>query len=268
MNFDEKMAFFENEIIWEKFKDDNNLTEDDILILQGMSQEHVVSLGIVILLAVLYGTVSIIAVIGNLIVIFVVILRKNMQTVTNIFLANLAFADVILGLFAIPFQFQSAILQRWEVADSMCKIAPFVKNISINVSVLSLTLIAIDRYIAVLYPLRAGFHKKVAAAMLTVIWIISILASLPDALYFKVTSLFAVSDLEVRKLCNVIWPSSTFHIRYCVFLFLVQYIIPLSIITLSYIRVTRKIWGNGPPGIQLVQRRDNTRCANKKKVRI
>jgi hypothetical protein len=45
-----------------------------------------------------------------------------MQTVTNIFIANMAFADVILGIFTIPFQFQTIILGRWEVA--------YVKNVS------------------------------------------------------------------------------------------------------------------------------------------
>jgi leucokinin receptor len=48
-----------------------------------------------------------------------------MQTITNIFIANLALADVILGMFTIPFQFQAALLQRWVVAEIMCPIAPF-----------------------------------------------------------------------------------------------------------------------------------------------
>jgi leucokinin receptor len=36
-----------------------------------------------------------------------------MQNATNIFIANLAFADVVLGFFAAPFQWQSAMLNRW-----------------------------------------------------------------------------------------------------------------------------------------------------------
>ena len=54
---------------------------------------------------ILYGVTSMVAVTGNLLVIYVVIFRK-MKTVTNMFIANLALADVIIGLFAIPFQFQ------------------------------------------------------------------------------------------------------------------------------------------------------------------
>jgi len=47
------------------------------------------------------------------------------QSVTNFFIANLALADVIIGLFAIPFQFQAALLQRWNLPDFMCPFCPF-----------------------------------------------------------------------------------------------------------------------------------------------
>lgn len=50
-----------------------------------------------------------------------------MRTVTNMFIANLALADIIIGLFAIPFQFQAALLQRWNLPDFMCAFCPFVQ---------------------------------------------------------------------------------------------------------------------------------------------
>jgi len=45
------------------------------------------------------------------------------------FIANLALADVIIGLFAIPFQFQAALLQRWDLPYFMCAFCPFVQVI-------------------------------------------------------------------------------------------------------------------------------------------
>ena len=36
---------------------------------------------------------------------------RRMRTVTNMYIANLAFADVTIALFAIPFQFHAALLQ-------------------------------------------------------------------------------------------------------------------------------------------------------------
>ncbi len=41
---------------------------------------------------------------GNLLVMYVVAVAPRMRTVTNFYIANLAFADVTIALFAIPFQ--------------------------------------------------------------------------------------------------------------------------------------------------------------------
>ena len=67
------------------------------------------------LLSVLYGSLSVAAVLGNVLVIAVVATNRSMQTVTNFFIANLSGADVVVGVFSIPFQFQAALLQRWNL---------------------------------------------------------------------------------------------------------------------------------------------------------
>ena len=54
---------------------------------------------------ILYIFTSLLAVTGNLLVMYLVIFRR-MRSVTNMFICNLALADVIIGMFAIPFQFQ------------------------------------------------------------------------------------------------------------------------------------------------------------------
>lgn len=63
-----------------------------------------VPIGIIVLLSIFYGSISIIAVIGNSLVIWIVATTRQMQTVTNLFIANLALADVVIGMFVIPFQ--------------------------------------------------------------------------------------------------------------------------------------------------------------------
>ena len=43
---------------------------------------------------------------GNTLVIYMVVRNRRMRTITNFFIANLAFSDVVIGVFSIPFQFQ------------------------------------------------------------------------------------------------------------------------------------------------------------------
>ena len=75
---------------------DNNSTSEDLFIFPS-------SLRLFFIL--LYLLTSLVAVSGNFLVIYLVLFRRT-KTVTNMFIANLDFADVIIGMFVIPFQFQ------------------------------------------------------------------------------------------------------------------------------------------------------------------
>lgn len=59
---------------------------------------------VVVLLFIFYGVISLVAVVGNVVVMWVVATSGMLHSVINYFIANLALADVIIGLFSIPFQ--------------------------------------------------------------------------------------------------------------------------------------------------------------------
>ena len=101
---------------------------------------------LVVVLSVFYGFIILIALLGNVLVIYVVIVSRRMRTVTNFYIANLAFADVIIAMFCVPFQFHAALLQRWDLPEFMCQFCPTVGVFSVNSSVFTLVAIALDRY--------------------------------------------------------------------------------------------------------------------------
>ena len=107
--------------------------------------------GIIILLCTLYGAISLISVVGNTLVIWVVASSHSMQNVTNFFIANLAVSDVTIAIFCIPFQFYAALLQRWDWPEFMCKFCPFAQILSVNVSIFTLVAISLDRYVLLIY---------------------------------------------------------------------------------------------------------------------
>nr|XP_024215932.1 neuropeptide Y receptor type 1-like [Halyomorpha halys] len=143
--------------------------------------------GIIVLLSVFYGTISVVAVVGNFLVMWIVATSRRMQNVTNCFIANLALADIVIGLFAIPFQFQAALLQRWNLPHFMCPFCPFVQILSVNVSVFTLTAIAVDRHRAVLNPLSAPPSKLRAKLLLAFIWLLAAVLATPMAVALSVT---------------------------------------------------------------------------------
>jgi hypothetical protein len=57
-----------------------------------------------LLFAVAYYTISIVSVLGNVLIIYVVAKNKRMHNMTNYFITNLAFVDIIISVFSTPFQ--------------------------------------------------------------------------------------------------------------------------------------------------------------------
>jgi len=233
--------------------------------------------GVVALLSVLYGSLSVAAVLGNALVIAVVASNRGMQTVTNFFIANLSGADVVVGVFSIPFQFQAALLQRWDLPELLCPIAPFVRDVSVNVSIGALVVIAVDRYCAVMMPLQARFNRRLAQAVMAVVWVVGIAASVPSAIAFRVVpvqddDVVEASTTRDRQLtkpfCYPMFPEiGGFDLGqvYRLFLVGVQYLLPLSVICYAYARVIHRIWLNEAPGTAM-DARDQLRNRNKRKV--
>ncbi|GBP14164.1 RYamide receptor [Eumeta japonica] len=152
----------------------------------GENTLYEVPTSIIVVLSCLYGSISVLAVVGNFLVMWVVGTSRRMQSVTNCYIANLALADIVIGLFAVPFQFQAALLQRWLLPHFMCPFCPFVQALSVNVSVFTLTAIAVDRHRAIITPLSAHTSKRVAKWIIVFIWVLALSLAAPMAMSWEV----------------------------------------------------------------------------------
>uniref|UniRef100_A0A336K8Z1 CSON001557 protein n=1 Tax=Culicoides sonorensis TaxID=179676 RepID=A0A336K8Z1_CULSO len=231
-----------------------------------------VPVSIIVLLSLFYGTISILAVVGNSLVIWIVATTRQMQTVTNFFIANLALADVTIGMFAIPFQFQAALLQRWNLPEIMCPFCPFVQYVSVNVSVFTLTAIAVDRHRAILNPLRARPSKYISKAVIVCIWMLAFILASPIAYSLRVEHLHEIYATTENHMFNISKPfcqnvnlSEDQMLVYRYILVFVQYLIPVCVISFVYIQMAVRLWGSKTPG-NAQNARDLNLLKNKKRV--
>ncbi|XP_058130512.1 RYamide receptor-like [Anopheles ziemanni] len=249
------------------------LNQTDVRIVLEDESLYKVPVGLLVLLSVFYGTISILAVIGNSLVIWIVVTTKQMQTITNMFIANLALADVTIGVFAIPFQFQAALLQRWNLPEFMCPFCPFVQLISVNVSVFTLTAIAVDRHRAIINPLRARTSKNISKFVISAIWIMSFALAAPILFTLRVRPTYYIVMSGMNEtytnvtvpFCKVVNFEMAEILLYRYVLVLVQYFIPLFVISFVYIQMALRLWGSKTPG-NAQDSRDITMLKNKKKV--
>jgi len=98
------------------------------------------------ILIVIFLAVIIFGFFGNGLVIWTVLLNKNMRTSNNLFILNLAVSDLTLCIFSIPINVYKTIRHTWIFGSFLCKFAPFFQASNVYVSTISITVIALDRF--------------------------------------------------------------------------------------------------------------------------
>ena len=114
---------------------DTNTDQDDVMELKWLRAIFII----------FYSIIFLFGVSGNSLVVFVVVRNKSMQSITNIFITNLAISDIMMCLLAVPFTPLSAFMKSWIFGDALCHILPMTLGVSVYVSTLTSTAIAIDR---------------------------------------------------------------------------------------------------------------------------
>lgn len=174
-----------------------------------------------IVFAVLYGFVLFIGLIGNCLVITVVYRTRSMHTTTNFLLVNLAVSDVFTLLWC-PRTYSFAfypIHPKGTAGDYICKIftGNAIISVAIATSVLTLTILATERYQALMKPMQSELRltRERVKYVIAIVWIAAILTSLPDFSQNKYNerygrcvcpfSLQIASSLRVHVVCTVIF---------------------------------------------------------------
>ncbi|KAI5641480.1 7 transmembrane receptor (rhodopsin family) domain-containing protein [Phthorimaea operculella] len=90
---------------------------------------------------------------GNLLVILVVTLSRRLRSITNFFLANLAVADLCVGVFCVFQNLTIYLIPSWVFGDFLCKMYQFVHSLSYTASIFILVVICTERYFAIIHPI-------------------------------------------------------------------------------------------------------------------
>ncbi|KAM6918515.1 C-C chemokine receptor type 3-like [Xenentodon cancila] len=117
---------------------------------------------------------------GNGLVLFIIHKYEKLSTVTNIFLLNLVLSNILFAS-SLPF-WASYHLSEWIFGAALCKMVSSAYFIGFYSSILFLTLMTFDRYLAVVHAVVAAKSRKRAYAIVAsvVVWCISILASVKE----------------------------------------------------------------------------------------
>lgn len=119
---------------------------------------------------------------GNLLVICAFFRTRRLQTVTNYFIASLAFADALVAIFVLPLSIYYYQRDRsWKLGLILCDLWVSSDVLLCTSSILNLTCISVDRYMAITRPLTytAYRSKFLARVMILLVWIVSVVITCP-----------------------------------------------------------------------------------------
>ncbi|XP_071532037.1 tachykinin-like peptides receptor 86C [Panulirus ornatus] len=160
-----------------------------------------------------FGSMLLVAVGGNAIVMWIVIAHRRMRTVTNYFLVNLSGADLLMSVFNCMFNFIYMLHSDWPFGSVYCTISNFMANVTIAASVFTLMAISFDRYIAIVRPLKPRMSKSEARHVIIIIWLSSMTLAVPCLLYSTTLSIRYKND-EIRRGCILLWPDGETSFSY------------------------------------------------------
>ena len=164
---------------------------------------------------------------GNTMILNAVYRFRRLQTVTNVFILNLSITDLLLSLLAMPFTAISSVTVRWVFGDTMCNIQGVFNSLFCSASIITLTFVSLERFVAILYPFKykeitTPFVVKIAICY---IWFHGAICAASTFLFSRFTY------LPFEFICTVDW---TYNMPYTICFAVVFLVSPFVIVAYCY----------------------------------
>lgn len=183
----------------------------------------------------LYTLIVVFGVPGNIMVMWSLLLtrKEKVNRSYKILVINLAINDIIMVLVTSPFQITELILAEiFPFGRAMCSILWPLQTACYGAGVFNMVALNVHRYYVISYPTSSRSLGKVTGIAVALCWMIpSLITALPYALTLEYNS--------TTVYCGETWGDYTAGV-YTMYLFSVQYILPLIVIaTLNLLTIRR-----------------------------
>ena len=206
-----------------------------------------------------YCLLFVVSLTGNTIIGIIVYKKKTMRKPINFFIVNMAMSDLLFPIFHFPKVVTQFYVRSWLISgplgQALCKLVSFLPEVSVAVSIQSLVLIAVDRFGAVVFPLRSPLiSSKLCSFFIIATWIIAIAVYCPLLISLKLVE-YPGGLACVRQWNEAFGEFLPFE-NYIVAVSVVFRYIPLVLIAILYLTIALKIKSQKIPGEQSVNARE------------
>ena len=195
--------------------------------------------------------VTVLGMSGNILVIYAISSNKRLHTVSNVFILNLAVAD-ILFLLLCPFFFAFITQSDWPqnaAARYGCKLFYYSLHCALYAAIYSLVTIAIIRYIAIAHEAKSRPFRtrKNCAITVVILWLVILLANIP------IFQSYTIVEWSGYTFCYTL--TDELGLKICMVFFTFSYVLPLLLISLVSLATHVSMAGSGIDEASCEQRR-------------
>ncbi|XP_015787642.1 neuropeptide CCHamide-1 receptor [Tetranychus urticae] len=247
-----------------KNNNNNNLSSQDGSINYKPYEQRVETY----MVPIIFAFIFLIGSISNGLTILIIFRERLYRSPSYLFILNLSLGDLIVILGSLPFAATIYTFESWPYGETVCKLSEFIRDVSVSVTVFTLTVMSYDRYKATFalsprsnlinysrpttgnrrHPPPIGptpFHVKLLSLrygnIVTGIWIVSAIIGLP-----AINAFILNLDLTDGKIIQVCYPFpvhlGTWYPKIVISVkFLILYLIPLTVICFCYTLISLKL---------------------------
>lgn len=198
---------------------------------------------------VVFAVIFFVGVVGNGTLVLIFARHRNMRNVPNTYIFSLALGDLLVILSCVPFTSTVYTFESWPYGELICKLSETTKDVSIGVSVFTLTALSADRFFAIVDPMRKLYSSiggrgatRCTVLIAAGIWGVAFICAVPAAIasYVRVfkqdnKTLF-VACYPFPEEWGDVYPKTVVMAK-----FLFYYAIPLLIIAFFYSLMARHL---------------------------
>ncbi|KAJ0019448.1 hypothetical protein NQD34_007017 [Periophthalmus magnuspinnatus] len=213
-----------------------------------------------------YTVVALVGVFGNYLLLYVICRTRKMHNVTNFFIGNLAFSDMLMCATCVPFTLAYAFNPHgWVFGRFMCYLVYLIQPVTVYVSVFTLTAIGVDRYYATVHPLKKRLSVLSCTYLLTGIWLLSCSLVAPAVAH----TYHVEFKNEGFTICEEFWMGQEHQrLAYAYSTLFVTYVLPLSALCISYLCISVKLRNCVVPGHLTETQAETQRMRKRKTFRL
>ncbi|XP_052777883.1 QRFP-like peptide receptor [Mya arenaria] len=195
---------------------------------------------------IIYGIAFIVGVIGNGLVICAIVGDIKHRTNTTIFLLSLATSDVLFLVVCVPYELSRHFIDHWQLGSFLCKLSGFIEMLTAVLTVLNLTIVSMERYVAIVHPMRSRYYCTFGnmRRIIPLVWLLATLLSSPAFLIMSTElSVFYNNQSSVDMMfCSDHGVADAYRLAFACYQFLIMFMAPAIIMIVCYSRVIHVLW--------------------------